>query len=129
MQEDAQTFLSKAQENLQAAQSLFDHKLYNASANRAYYAAFQAAVAALLAESLITPERLGHDIVQARFVGDLINRRKKYPASLRSSLADMRVVREDADYSVKLISEKKSKEQLRLSKEFVEQITKRIQAC
>ena len=37
-------FLTKAQENLKAAQLCFDHELYNACANRIYYAALHAAV-------------------------------------------------------------------------------------
>jgi hypothetical protein len=40
-------FLTKAKENITAAALLFENELYNASANRAYYAAFQAAIAAI----------------------------------------------------------------------------------
>jgi hypothetical protein len=35
---------TKAQENIKAAQLLFDNQLYNASVNSAYYAAFQSAI-------------------------------------------------------------------------------------
>jgi uncharacterized protein (UPF0332 family) len=52
-----QEFLTKARENLQAAEQAFSEGLYNASANRAYYAAFQAAIAALAAEN-VTHESL-----------------------------------------------------------------------
>ncbi|OQX20714.1 MAG: hypothetical protein BWK80_35515 [Desulfobacteraceae bacterium IS3] len=38
-------FLNKAEENLTAAQICFENGLYNACANRAYYAALHAAVA------------------------------------------------------------------------------------
>lgn len=34
-------FFQKAKENLKASQILFDQRLFNASANRSYYAAFQ----------------------------------------------------------------------------------------
>ncbi len=44
MKED---FLNKAKENLKIAQLSFEHDCYNACANRAYFAAFQAAIAAL----------------------------------------------------------------------------------
>ncbi len=40
-------FLAKAEENLTAAQVCFENGLFNACANRAYYAALHAAVAAL----------------------------------------------------------------------------------
>ena len=40
-------FLTKAKENIRAAEVLFEHQLYNAAVNRAYYAAFHAAIAAL----------------------------------------------------------------------------------
>jgi len=40
-------FLNKAKENLTAARICFDNGLYNACANRSYYAALHAVVAAL----------------------------------------------------------------------------------
>ena len=38
-------FLDKSKENIEAAKILFNNKLYNASANRSYYAAFHTAIA------------------------------------------------------------------------------------
>jgi uncharacterized protein (UPF0332 family) len=52
-------FLTKARENLKAAEVLFEQQLYNAAVNRAYYAAFQAAIAALADQGIAT-ERWGH---------------------------------------------------------------------
>ncbi len=46
-------FFTKAKENIKTAEILFEHQLYNASANRAYYAAFQAAIAALTAMDIV----------------------------------------------------------------------------
>ncbi|MBF0100412.1 MAG: HEPN domain-containing protein [Desulfobacterales bacterium] len=40
-------FFKKVKANLNAAQMCFDNEFYDASANRAYYAVFQAAIAAL----------------------------------------------------------------------------------
>lgn len=40
-------FLKKALDNLSVARYCFEHGFYDAAVNRAYYAAFQAAVAAL----------------------------------------------------------------------------------
>ncbi len=41
------SFASKARENIQAAELLLENKWYNASVNRSYYAAFNAALAVL----------------------------------------------------------------------------------
>jgi uncharacterized protein (UPF0332 family) len=40
-------FLAKAKENLKIAQISFENECYNAGANRAYFASFQSAIAAL----------------------------------------------------------------------------------
>jgi uncharacterized protein (UPF0332 family) len=45
MSEDV--FLEKAQESLMVAKLAFDNNCYNSCANRAYYGALQAAIAAL----------------------------------------------------------------------------------
>jgi uncharacterized protein (UPF0332 family) len=113
-----QTFLEKGVENLDITQVAFDNGAYNAVANHAYYAAFQAAIAALAREGL---KKKGHphDWVQAQFSGVLIQRRKLYPASLRSHLSDMVKVRDDADYSERMISKAKATTQLKQATEFV----------
>jgi uncharacterized protein (UPF0332 family) len=84
-----QVFLAKAQESLAGAESEFTNGRYNNCANRCYYACFQAAVAAL-SRAGIRPSgqgaEWGHAFVQARFAGELINRRKVYPSSLRGFL-------------------------------------------
>jgi len=56
-------FLAKAEQNLRAAELLFENGLYDASANRSYYAALHAAVAALSGAGIKT-ERISHDTVQ-----------------------------------------------------------------
>jgi uncharacterized protein (UPF0332 family) len=98
-------FLSKAKENLTAAQICFDNGLFNACANRAYYSALQAAVAALVHRG-ICRDKIDHGQVQADFSGELIKRRKIYPAKLKSYLPDMQLVRNQADYTAKQISRK-----------------------
>lgn len=45
-------FLKKAQDNLALVKYCFENGYYDASANRAYYAAFQAAIAALAAQGI-----------------------------------------------------------------------------
>jgi len=112
-------FLAKAGENIQAAELLFENEMYHASANRAYYAAFHAAVAAL-AHAGIELVGLGHDSVQARFNGELIRRRKVYPGRFKSYLPDLQTVRDDADYKLRLLSQRVAKRQLDKAKEYVE---------
>jgi uncharacterized protein (UPF0332 family) len=98
---DARAFLTKAEESLASAESDFDAGRYNSSARSTYYACFQAAVAALITENAPPRERWEHDFVHARFNGVLINRRKRYPGSLRSLLPAALRLRVDADYSEK----------------------------
>jgi len=118
-------FMDKARENLSAAEICFENKLYNACANRAYYAAFQAAVAAL-ADSGIRKEKLDHKWVQAEFSGRLITRRKVYPAKVKAYLMKMQIVRNDADYKTRLVSRKKAYQQLDRAREILKLIRKRL---
>jgi uncharacterized protein (UPF0332 family) len=94
-------YLERARESLAGAESEFVNHRYNNSANRSYYAVYQAAIHALLAAGIRPPgatEHWGHDYVQAQFVGQLINRRKRYPADLRNTLEQNYRKREAADY-------------------------------
>ena len=118
-------FLAKAEENLAAAQVCFENGLYNACANRAYYSALQAAIAAL-AHRGIRRDRIDHGRVQADFSGELIKRRKIYPAKLKSYLSDMQFVRDKADYTDKSISMKIAERMLAKLKELVGLVGKEI---
>ena len=119
-------FLAKAQENLHDAERALEEGRYNASANRAYYAAFQAAIAALAQENIIH-EKNPHSWVEAQFSERLIKARKYYPSKLASSLMDMQTVRDDADYRAVMTSKKTAKEQVNQSKEFLSFIFSRVQ--
>jgi len=116
-------FLTKAEENLTAAQVCFENGLYNACANRAYYAALHAAVAAL-AHRGIKRDKIDHGQVQADFSGELIKRRKVYPAKFKSYLSDMQLVRNQADYAAKQISRKVARLWLLKSEEILGLIVK-----
>ena len=118
-------FFQKAKNNLNAAQLCFDNGLYDACANRAYYAALQAAVAAL-EDKGIKRDRIDHGWVQAEFAGKLIRNRKIYPAKLKSHLTDMQMVRDRADYSGENISKNKASEQIRKSGEMLTMIEKEL---
>jgi len=116
-------FFHKAEENLKASQLLFDSGLYNACANRAYYASLQAALASLEANGF-KRTRIDHGIVQADFAQRLIKRKKVYPNKFKSYLSDMQAVRDQADYSVKNVSKKLASVQLFQATEFIEIIGK-----
>jgi uncharacterized protein (UPF0332 family) len=114
-------FLTKARENLKAAEVLFEQQLYNAAVNRAYYAAFQAAIAALADQGIAT-ERWGHAAIQANFATELIQRRKRYPGHFRAYLMDLQSTLDDADYKLKFVSSRVARRQLTKAKEFVDAI-------
>jgi uncharacterized protein (UPF0332 family) len=119
-------FLSKAKENLTVAQWSYENAHYNASANRAYYAAFQAAIAALAGQG-IKIERISHEATQAYFAGELIHRRKIYPNHLKSYLTDLQRIREEADYELTGVSKKVAARQLKKAQELLESITQEIE--
>ena len=73
MEQDITIYLAKAEESLRTAESEFANGRYNSCANRCYYACFQAAIAALLAEGIRARGQWSHEFVQGQFVGVLIN--------------------------------------------------------
>ena len=118
-------FATKVRENIEAAELLYDNQKYNACVNRAYYAAFQAAIAGLLNAGM-TIDRISHEALQAKFNGELIRRRKIYPNKFRSYLLDLQSVRDDADYGLIFVSKKVAGRQFKKAKEFVAVIEKEI---
>jgi uncharacterized protein (UPF0332 family) len=118
-------FLSKTEENLKIAQISFEHKCYNACANRAYFAAFQAAIAALIHKG-IKRGNFDHKWVQAEFNEKLIRRQKIYPSRLRSYLLKMQLLRNMADYEHDTVSRKEAAEQFRKAEEIITFIRKEI---
>jgi uncharacterized protein (UPF0332 family) len=102
-------YLAKAHENLASAESELRHGRTDSCARSAYYACFHAAIAALLDAGLTAPEPArgwGHDWVHASFVGQLIQRRKFYPANLRRTLPDLLALRHKADYRATRVSQR-----------------------
>ncbi len=118
-------FLSKAKENLKIAQLSFEAECYNACANRAYYAAFQAAIAAL-ADHGAEKGKNDHAWVQSEFNRRLIKRRKEYPAKLKTYLLNMQQVRNVADYSKEGVGKRHALKQLSRSTEIVQLIEKEL---
>ena len=123
-QGNADAYLHKANESLLGAESECANRRFSNCANRAYYAAFQAAISALIRAGIRSRSggQWPHGYVQAEFVGKLINRNRRYPSSLRPILSSLLVLRSRADYETVSISELEAQRGLRRSREFVEQI-------
>ena len=125
MEQDITIYLVKAAESLQTAESEFANGRYNSCANRCYYACFQAAIAALLAEGIRARGQWSHEFVQGQFVGVLINQRHLYDSELRRVLADNQTVREKADYRPELVNATQASRALRRTRTFVAAVRQR----
>jgi uncharacterized protein (UPF0332 family) len=121
MAEQDPVYLSKAIESL----SEYTNRRYQNSANRSYYACFQAAIQAL-AQAGVVPVGDGssrsHKAIQAEFARHLVQRRKIYPSALRSVLQVNYALRQAADYSEDLISSIQAERALRRARTFVEAV-------
>jgi uncharacterized protein (UPF0332 family) len=122
MIELSQTYLEKARESLDGAESEFVNRRYNNAANRCYYACFQAAVAALTQNGVRSEGQWSHSSVQASFVRELINRRKLFPSSLRDVLSVTMRLRHKADYDSDNVTEVQASRAVRRAAEFVDSI-------
>ena len=116
---EPERYLHKARESLASAQAGVRDKRRNSAANRAYYAAFQAAVAALIAFDIRPKENWEHNFVASQFSGKLIWRRKAFSTELKSTLARLFDVRIDADYGSDPVSATKSERCVRIAETFV----------
>jgi uncharacterized protein (UPF0332 family) len=119
MQQDRAIYLTKAIESLLTAQSESINGRYNSCANRCYYACFQAAITALLIEGIRPTGQWNHQFVQAKFVGELINQRKRYDAQLRRVLSDNQSLRDKADYRPELVTDIQASRALRRTRLFM----------
>ena len=96
---------------------------YDNAANRAYYAVFRAAIAALMRDGGL-PERnhWDHAFVQAEFASRLIRRRKMYPPELAAALIDTMRTRHKADYDPDPVTEREARRVLRTAQAMIEAI-------
>jgi len=125
-QSQRRAYWNKAQENLASARSEYNYGRYNACANRVYYAAFHAAIVALLDGAL--PARTGiwgHGYVQAQLAGRLINRRKILAGEFRDTLTVLIELRTKADYDEAPVSQREAGRALRQAEAFVNAIAAR----
>jgi len=124
----ADPFLEKALESLAGAEAEFRVARYNNCANRAYYACFQAAIAALI-QAGIHPRggQWGHEFVPAQFDGVLINRRHLYPRERRGVLERARSLRLRADYDQDQVAGAETDRVLRRTRLFVAAVAAEVQ--
>ena len=118
-------FLEKAEESLAGAESELANGRFDNCANRCYYACFQAAIWALIKAGMqprSQPAHWGHDFVQAEFIGQLINRRKVYPTTIRDALERNYALRQAGDYKAEHVSETQASRAMRRARQLVETI-------
>jgi uncharacterized protein (UPF0332 family) len=116
--------IEKAQESLHAAELCFADRLYNSTANRAYYAMFQAAIVALESNGIrARGQQWSHEGVQAMFSLELTRRRKIYPRSMARDLIDIQAIRNQADYKDRNIGVNQAKDTLDAARYFVATVT------
>lgn len=122
---------TKAKDSLQGAESEFTQARFDNAVNRAYYACFQAAVAALLAADVPMQTAGGgvtsHQSVHSHFAGLLVQRRKLYSSHLRNVLQDLLRDRTIADYHSISVSATRANRALQLSQTFVGEIEALLQ--
>lgn len=124
---DADAFFNKALESLASAEDDLTKRRYNACARNGYYAAFQAAVAALIREGVQPqPGSWGHDFVQAEFQGRLVYRRKMYSSHFRRVLTDLFRSRAEADYTDRALNRRDSERVLAMARDLVIAVGERV---
>lgn len=121
-------YLAKARESLASTEADAASERYNSAANRAYYAAFQASVAALLWAG-VTPQKAdwSHRFVMDRFSVTLIKRRKLLPPRYRGALDVLFDKRVDADYRPDTVSKRDARSGLKTAQEIVDAVTRMIE--
>jgi uncharacterized protein (UPF0332 family) len=120
---EAARYLAKARESLASAEADLVAGRHNSAANRAYYAAFQAAVAALVRAD-IKPKtgNWQHRFVLSQFSGKLVRRRKLLSAVLRRHFDDLFRTRIVADYEPDKVSARTAGRSHRAAKQFVAEV-------
>jgi uncharacterized protein (UPF0332 family) len=113
--------IEKAHELLRAAELCFAETLYNSTANRAYYAMFQAAVVALEKTGLRPQgDQWSHAAVHALFASEFIHHRKLFPRRVGHYLPDGLAVRHQADYDERSLSQNQARRVLAWAREFLQ---------
>jgi uncharacterized protein (UPF0332 family) len=114
-----QVYLAKARNSLRTAQSAYEQGDSDSCASRAYFAVFQAEIAALIKLTEFRQEQWRHERVQAEFNQRLIQARKVFPVSVRSIHDDLIGRRHSADYTDQHVSARLAEQCLRRAAEML----------
>jgi uncharacterized protein (UPF0332 family) len=108
---DWRDYWTKAKENLDMGSLAYQRKKHNVCASRAYYAVFQASIAALMKRTDLRAmdNEWGHGQVQAELNRRLIMRRKVLPGDIGRTPMDLIELRHVADYKPEAVSAKEAK--------------------
>jgi uncharacterized protein (UPF0332 family) len=122
-----EAFLRKARESLASAEADLRAGRFNSAASRAYYAVFQAAVAALK-EQGVAPRGASwdHKFVISEFSGKLIRRRKVVSARLTGTLDILLQRRLRADYRPAGLGRREASDSTRRAQVFVQELKIRL---
>lgn len=112
-----EAFFTKAAQELATAGLAWQSDHYNSTANRAYYAAFHAAIAILVLDG-ITNSTNEHKWVHTTFSTHCVQRRKLFPSAFASMLPDRMTICHKADYDTSDVSKKEAAQQLKKSQQF-----------
>jgi len=121
-------YLWKALASLSGAELELANDFFNNAVNRAYYACYQAAVAALVAEG-VTPDLENfwpHDVVHAQFAQLLVDTRGRYPRTLRTTLKAVFDERLKADYEPDVIGRATATEAVSRARKFVQAVANEV---
>ena len=125
---DAALYLAKAEQCLAGAALAVAEGQYNNAANRAYYAAFQAAIVALVAAGVEppTPRYWAHDFVLQQYCLRLASNQPEHAAGSGDVLKALLDERLKADYEVELIGRASAERALALAQQFVDAVRRRL---
>lgn len=130
MPADWECYLEKARESLRSAQSAStrDPKMSNCAANRAYYAAYLAELAALqkLDPLKLPQEGWQHPTVVKAFNHRLVKMKKIFTSSMIESVSYLESLRIKADYKPDHVSEAEAKDCYNKARTIVQTIEKRL---
>jgi uncharacterized protein (UPF0332 family) len=119
---EPERYLRKSRESLASARADVRAERHNSAANRAYYAAFQAAVAALIDAEIRPQEDWEHRFVASQFSGKLVKRRKLYASRLAGTLERLFELRITADYRPSDVSAKEAERATKLAEGYASEI-------
>jgi|FaiFalFF_MnMetaG_3_1042247.scaffolds.fasta_scaffold08444_4 uncharacterized protein (UPF0332 family) len=112
----------KAESNLRSARLLLTAGEYAPCIGCAYFAAFHAAITALLKWTDYRSKEWRHKTVQAEFARLLIHRRKIFPQRMASILSELMDLRHEADYSPEPISSEKARWAVQTASKFLDAV-------